>query len=113
MFPVEIMGPLGCGVQTGAGAVMNALKPGAGSSIAVFGAGSVGLSAIMAAKVVGCATIIAIDLNEKRLNWARELGATHVVNGGSKNVVAAIQGATGGEGAQYSLECTRRANAQP
>jgi aryl-alcohol dehydrogenase len=103
--PVEIMGPLGCGIQTGAGAVMNALKPGAGTSIAIFGAGSVGLAAVMAAKVVGCATIIAVDLNERRLDLARELGATHAVNGGKVDAVAAIRDITG-EGVQYSLECT-------
>ena len=104
--PVELMGPLGCGIQTGAGAVMNALKPGAGSSIAIFGSGSVGLAAVMAARVVGCTTIIAVDLNAKRLELAKELGATHVVNGGDGNPVAAIQSLTGGEGAQYALECT-------
>ena len=104
--PLEIMGPLGCGIQTGAGAVMNALKPKAGSSIAVFGAGSVGLAAIMAARVVGCTTIVAIDLNEDRLALARELGATHVVHGREQDAVAAIQALTGGEGVQYSLEAT-------
>jgi aryl-alcohol dehydrogenase len=102
--PVEIMGPLGCGIQTGAGAVINALKPGAGTSIAIFGAGSVGLAAVMAAKVVGCTTIIAVDLNEGRLALARELGATHAING-REDAVAAIQAITG-EGVQYSLECT-------
>jgi aryl-alcohol dehydrogenase len=104
--PVEIMGPLGCGIQTGAGAVINALKPGGGSSIAIFGAGSVGLSAVMAAKVVGCTTIIAVDLNDARLGLATELGATHVVNSGREDAVAAIQAQAGGEGVQYSLECT-------
>jgi len=104
--PVELMGPLGCGIQTGAGAVMNALRPGAGSSIAIFGVGSVGLAAVMAAKVVGCAQIIAVDLNSKRLETALELGATHTVNAGEVNPVEAIQDITGGEGAQYSLECT-------
>jgi len=104
--PIEIMGPLGCGIQTGAGAVINALKPGAGTSIAIFGAGSVGLAAVMAAKVVGCAQIIVIDLNEQRLALAKELGATHTVNGGSDDVVATIQTLTGGEGVQYSLEAT-------
>jgi aryl-alcohol dehydrogenase len=103
--PVEIMGPLGCGIQTGAGAVINALKPGAGTSIAIFGAGSVGLAAVMAARVVGCATIVAVDLNDGRLALARELGATHTINGGKEDVVAAIQALTG-EGVQYSLECT-------
>lgn len=104
--PLEIMGPLGCGIQTGAGAVINALKPGAGTSIAIFGAGSVGLAAVMAAKVVGCASIIAVDLNEGRLALATELGATHAINAGSGDPVAAIQALTGGEGAQYTLECT-------
>lgn len=104
--PLEIMGPLGCGIQTGAGAVINALKPGAGTSIAVFGVGSVGLAAVMAARAVGCTTIIAVDLNTNRLEQARELGATHIVNGGSTDAVAAIREITGGEGAQYTLECT-------
>lgn len=104
--PLELMGPLGCGIQTGAGAVMNALKPGAGDSIAVFGAGSVGLAAIMAAKAVGCTQIIAVDLNVERLKIAKELGATDTVNGGKVNAVETIQGLTGGEGVQYSLECT-------
>lgn len=99
------MGPLGCGIQTGAGAVINALQPGAGTSIAVFGAGSVGLAAIMAAKAVGCTTIIAVDLNDQRLQLARELGATHAINGGSGDVVEQITEITGG-GAKYSLECT-------
>lgn len=104
--PLELMGPLGCGIQTGAGAVMNALQPDAGSSIAIFGAGSVGLAAIMAANVVGCAKIIAVDLNEERLALAKELGATHCVNPNGGNVVEAIQALTGGEGVQFSLEAT-------
>jgi len=103
--PLEIMGPLGCGVQTGAGAVINALKPGAGSTIAIFGAGSVGLSAVMAAKVVGCAMIIAVDINHSRLELAAEFGATNVVNA-ADDPVAAIRALTGDEGVQFSLECT-------
>lgn len=103
--PLELMGPLGCGIQTGAGAVMNALKPSAGSSIAIFGAGSVGLSAVMAARVVGCTTIIAVDLNPERLSLASELGATHVINAGTENVAERIAAITG-EGVQFSLECT-------
>ena len=105
-IPIELMGPLGCGIQTGAGAVINALKPSAGSSIAVFGAGSVGLSAVMAARASGCARIIIVDLNEDRLNFALELGATDAVNAGTQDPVAAIHALTGGEGVQYSLECT-------
>lgn len=104
--PVELMGPLGCGIQTGAGAVLNALKPDAGSSIAIFGAGSVGLAAVMAAHVAGCTTIVAVDLNQGRLALAKELGATHAIDAAAGDAVAQIQAATGGEGVQYSLECT-------
>ena len=100
------MGPLGCGIQTGAGAVMNALRPGAGESIAVFGAGSVGLAAIMAARAVACTTIVAVDLNADRLALAGELGATHTINAADGDPVERIRALAGGEGVQYSLECT-------
>ncbi|MBD8873669.1 NAD(P)-dependent alcohol dehydrogenase [Rhodanobacter sp. DHB23] len=78
--PIKLLGPLGCGIQTGAGTVMNGIRPQAGSSIAVLGMGAVGLAAIMAAQVCGCATLIAIDLVESRLDIARSLGATHLIN---------------------------------
>jgi aryl-alcohol dehydrogenase len=103
--PLHLMGPLGCGIQTGAGAVINALKPAAGTSLAVFGVGSVGLAAVMAAKLVGCTTIVAIDLNEARLKLARELGATHTIYGGTSDAVKEIR-VINGEGVQYSIECT-------
>ncbi len=103
--PLEKLAPLGCGVQTGAGGVMNSLKVKAGSSIAVFGIGSVGLSAVLAARVVGSTTIIAVDVNEERLALAKSLGATHAVNAGITKPVEEIQKITGG-GANYSLECT-------
>jgi len=103
---LDIAGPLGCGIQTGAGTVMNRLRPQAGSSIAVFGAGAVGLAAIMAAKVVGCTTIIAVDIKPARLELARELGATHVIDASAADdVVTQIQGLTG-MGAQYSADTT-------
>lgn len=103
--PLELMGPLGCGIQTGSGAVINSLAPKAGSSIAIFGAGAVGLSAVMAAKIVGCTAIIAVDINDGRLDLARELGATHCINGAKADAVKEIRAITDG-GAQYSLECT-------
>jgi aryl-alcohol dehydrogenase len=103
--PLELLGPLGCGLQTGSGAVINALRPPAGSSIAIFGAGSVGLSAIMAARAVGCTTIIGVDLKQNRLDLAKELGATHAINPRDTDPVAAIREITG-DGAQFSLECT-------
>jgi len=102
--PIEIMGPLGCGVMTGAGAVMNSLKPSPGSSIAIFGSGTVGMSAIMAAKVCGCTTIIAVDVKENRLKTAMDLGATHVVNAKEVDPVKTILEMTKG-GPNFSLEC--------
>jgi aryl-alcohol dehydrogenase len=75
--PLEILGVLGCSVQTGAGAVMNSLAAKAGESVAIFGVGPVGLSAVMAAVVCGCAEIVAVDVLESRLKIAKELGATH------------------------------------
>jgi aryl-alcohol dehydrogenase len=78
--PLELMGPLGCGIQTGAGTVLNTLRPSEGDSIAVFGCGAVGLAAVMAAKVSGCSRIVALDRASSRLELARELGATDVVD---------------------------------
>src|SRR5690606_35196968 len=76
-LPLEKLAPLGCGVITGAGAVIEALQVGDGDSIVIFGVGGVGLSAVMAAKLVGARHIVAVDLNAERLALARELGATH------------------------------------
>ncbi|MEU6371576.1 NAD(P)-dependent alcohol dehydrogenase [Streptomyces sp. NPDC046909] len=95
-LPLELLGPLGCGIQTGAGSVLLALEVRAGSSIAVFGAGAVGLAAVMAAKVAGASEIIAVDLNAKRRELALELGATRVVDGADPDVAARITGWTGG-----------------
>jgi aryl-alcohol dehydrogenase len=102
---LALLGPLACGVQTGAGAVINALRVGVGHSFAAFGAGSVGLSAVMAARVAGATTIVAVDLNDARLELARELGATHTFNGSRENVTEAIVAATGG-GVNFALEAT-------
>lgn len=103
--PLELLGPLGCGIQTGSGAVINALAPRAGTSIVVFGTGSVGLSAIMAARVLGCTTIIGVDIRPQRLALAKELGATHTINGADGNTLEQIMAITG-RGANYSLETT-------
>jgi len=103
--PLEILGPLGCGLQTGAGTVMSALKVSAGSSIAVFGIGPVGLSAVMAAKAVGCTCIIVVDIKPNRLEFAKGVGATHVINGAEKNAVDAIKAITGA-GVDYSVDTT-------
>jgi len=107
--PLEIIGPLGCGVQTGAGAVMNTLQPRPGASIAVFGVGPVGMSAVLGAVVCGCSTIIAVDIIPDRLEMAKELGVTHTVNAGEVDPVEAIREITGG-GAEFTLECVGNPN---
>ena len=95
--PLELLGPLGCGIQTGAGAVMNVLQPEAGDSIAVFGAGGVGLAAVMAAVVEGCSPIIVVEPHAERRALALEVGATHVIDpmDGSK-VVEQLRALGGG-----------------
>jgi len=104
--PLELLGPLACSGQTGAGGVLNALKPNAGESIVVFGVGAVGLSALMAAKIAGCNPIIAVDIHDHRLALARELGATHIINHKAcGDVVGEIRKITGG-GARYTVEAS-------
>lgn len=102
---LALLGPLGCGIQTGAGTVLNRLKPEFASSIAVYGCGAVGLSAIMAAKIVGCEQIIAIDVHDSRLNLAKTLGATHTINGKSADTVKEIKLITK-IGTHYAVETT-------
>ncbi len=95
---------LACGGQTGAGAVLNVMRPKPGDSFVVFGVGAVGLSALMSAKIAGCDPIIAVDVHEHRLKLARELGATHTINHtGRSDVVDDIRKVTG-LGARYTLE---------
>jgi aryl-alcohol dehydrogenase len=103
--PLELLGPLACGVQTGAGSVINGLKVGTGESFAVFGSGAVGLSAVMGAKVCGAAIIIAVDIVPARLDLALELGATHVIDGRNEDAAARIIEITG-KGVQYALDTT-------
>ncbi|MGQ4601257.1 zinc-binding dehydrogenase [Nocardia sp. R6R-6] len=96
-LPLELLGPLGCGVLTGAGTVLNVHRPRAGQSIGIWGIGTVGLSAVMAAKTAGCDPIIAIDPNPDRLELAKELGATHTKNPTeTKDLVWDIVELTGG-----------------
>ncbi len=104
-LPLEMLAPLGCGVQTGAGAVLNSLKVGAGQTLAVFGTGSVGLSAVMAARAAGAAQIIAVDLNPARLRLAFELGATEAIDPSRTDPVAAVIELTGA-GADFVLNTT-------
>ena len=105
--PLELLGPLGCGIQTGAGAVLNSLTVPAGASIAIFGSGAVGLAAIMASRVAGATTIIAVDINDERLALARELGATHAINSRQGNLVDQIQAIVDG-GTDFCFDTTGR-----
>ncbi|GGE32852.1 alcohol dehydrogenase [Pullulanibacillus camelliae] len=100
---LRLLGPLGCGIQTGSGTVLNKLKPEFGSTIAIYGAGAVGLSAIMAAKIVGCSKIIAVDVHDSRLELAKELGATHVINGAKVDTVEEVRRITG-KGTHYAVD---------
>ena len=104
--PLELVGPLGCGIQTGAGTVLRALKVTAGSTFMVTGAGAVGLSAVMAARATGARTIIAVDVVPGRLELALELGATHSINGKEADTVEEVLRITDGEGVDFALDNT-------
>jgi aryl-alcohol dehydrogenase len=102
---LALLGPLGCGIQTGSGTVMNSLSPEPGTSIVIYGGGAVGLSAVMAAKILGLKDIIVVDLHQNRLELAKELGATHTLNGKEVDVVKEIKEITNG-GSHYAIETT-------
>lgn len=101
----KILGPLGCGIMTGAGAVINSLKLTAGSSIVVFGAGGVGLSSVLAALASGATRVIVVDINDDRLAFAKKLGATHTINGMAADLIDQVRAITGG-GADFAVETT-------
>jgi aryl-alcohol dehydrogenase len=110
--PLDLIGPFACSGQTGAGAVFNSMKPKPSDSFAVFGVGAVGLSGLMAAKIAGCDPIIAVDIHDRRLDLARELGATHAMNHtGCRDMVAEIRRITG-EGVRLSLAEISKAKPQ-
>ncbi|KAL2823603.1 chaperonin 10-like protein [Aspergillus cavernicola] len=104
---LQQLAPLGCGVQTGYGAVVNSLHVTSGSSLAVFGAGTVGLSAVLAARKAHVATIIVVDMIEERLEIAKELGATHVLLGSRTDLVQEIKAITvTTQGVQFAIDAT-------
>ena len=106
-LPLSLLGPLGCGFQTGAGAVLNVLQPASATSIAVFGAGNVGLSAVMAAKIAGMDPVIAIDRNPERLATAIRLGASHVIDSNVDTDLAdSILRITSAAGVDYAVDTT-------
>ena len=102
-IPLDRAALIGCGVMTGVGAALNTAKVAPGSTVAVFGAGGVGLAIIQGARVAGARMIIAVDKFPNKLELAKKLGATHTVNAGEKDPVAEIRALTG-EGADYSFE---------
>jgi aryl-alcohol dehydrogenase len=104
-IPLEILGPLGCGFQTGAGAVLNSLAVRPGSRIVVAGAGAVGLAAIMAAHAVGATTVVAVELHPARRRLAADLGATHVLDGADPDLGRELDRIVGGA-ADYALDTT-------
>lgn len=103
---LRVAAPLACGVQTGAGAVLDVLHVTPGSSVAVFGTGSVGLCAVMAARLCGATTIVAVNRRVSRLELAAGFGATHLVSPDRDDPVDAIREATGGRGVDFALETT-------
>jgi S-(hydroxymethyl)mycothiol dehydrogenase len=102
------VGLLGCGVMAGIGAAINTGGVSRGKSVAVIGCGGVGCAAVAGSALAGAGTIIAVDLDDRKLEWARNLGATHTVNAGSGDVVEAIQALTGGFGADVVIEAVGR-----
>jgi aryl-alcohol dehydrogenase len=104
-LPLEVFAPMGCGMQTGAGTIMNSLSVCAGASVAVFGTGAVGLAAVMAARIVGANPIVGVDINLMRLELALSLGATHTIDNRHDDVASRIAAITG-SGVDYVLEIT-------
>jgi S-(hydroxymethyl)mycothiol dehydrogenase len=106
--PPEVAGLLGCGVMAGIGAAINTGAVTRGDTVAVIGCGGVGDAAIAGSRLAGARTIIAVDVDDRKLAQARELGATHTVNSRNADPVEAIQGLTGGFGADVVIEAVGR-----
>jgi len=103
-LPASQMSLIGCGVMTGVGAALYSAGVRPGTSAAVFGCGGVGDSVIQGAKLAGATTIIAVDIDPQKLEWAKQFGATHTVNPKDGDPVAAIKQITGGNGVNYAFE---------
>ena len=106
--PAEVAALIGCGVATGVGAALRTAGVQPGDRVAVIGCGAVGLSAVQGARLAGATIIIAVDLSSAKLDWARRMGATAVVNGATENVVARVRELTGGHGVDYCLDVVAR-----
>jgi S-(hydroxymethyl)mycothiol dehydrogenase len=106
--PPEVAGLLGCGVMAGLGAALNTAPVTRGDSVAVIGCGGVGDAAILGARLAGARTIIGVDVDPRKLEWARQFGATHVINSRETDPVERIQELTGGNGADVVIEAIGR-----
>jgi S-(hydroxymethyl)mycothiol dehydrogenase len=104
----EVAGLLGCGVMAGLGAALNTAGVRRGETVAVIGCGGVGDAAVLGASVAGARTIIAIDVDDRKLEWARGFGATHVINSRSQDIVEGVQALTDGFGADVVIEAVGR-----
>ena len=100
----EAAGLVGCGIMAGIGAAMHTGNVGRGDSVAVFGCGGVGNAAIAGARLAGAHTIIGVDLDDRKLTWAKEFGATHTINASSSDPVEEIRKLTGGNGVNVAIE---------
>jgi S-(hydroxymethyl)glutathione dehydrogenase / alcohol dehydrogenase len=108
--PLDVGVLFGCAIPTGAGIVTNDIKPTPGSSVAIFGLGGIGLSALMATMLFECEKVIALDVSEDKLELARSFGATHTINAATADVVAEIRKLTGGAGTDYAVEASGQAS---
>jgi S-(hydroxymethyl)mycothiol dehydrogenase len=107
-LPSPQMSLIGCGVMTGVGAALYSAGVRPGTSAAVFGCGGVGDSVIAGARLAGATTIIGVDIDPRKLEWAKEFGATHTINAREEDPVARIKEITGGNGVNYSFEAAGR-----
>ena len=106
--PMDVAALFGCAVLTGAGVVLNNVRPKEATSIVIWGVGGIGLSAVMGARLCNCTTIIAVDVHESKLNLAREFGATHTINVRSEDPLSRICNIVGPDGVDYAIEAAGR-----
>ncbi|MGJ6964559.1 S-(hydroxymethyl)mycothiol dehydrogenase [Streptosporangium sp. G11] len=106
--PARVAGLLGCGVMAGIGAAINTGGVTRGDSVAVIGCGGVGDAAILGARLAGASKIIAVDVDDRKLGWAKDFGATHTINSRTSDVVEAVKELTGGNGADVVIEAVGR-----
>jgi len=108
--PMDIAALFGCAVLTGAGIITNSVRPIKGSSIAIFGLGGIGLSALMGLVLFDCEMVVAVDISEDRLQLAKEFGATHTINASDLDPVQAVRELTNGQGVDYTVEAAGRSD---